>query len=64
MPKLNRKQKKLMNTWGTEKGGFIFANYGSPTAIGSTIERSRIMYDAFLKHDRWKAAGSADRVSP
>lgn len=62
---IEQEAKKLMNTWGTEKGGFIFANYGSPTAIGSTIERSRIMYDAFLKHDRWKAAaGSAGRVSP
>lgn len=53
---VEQEAKKLMDTWGTEKGGFIFADYGEPAAIGSTIERSKIMYEAFLKHDRWKAA--------
>lgn len=46
--------RKLMNTWGTEKGGFILTDYGDPEAIGCTIERSRVMYDAFMKHDPWR----------
>lgn len=52
---IEQEAKKLMDTWGTEKGGFIFADYGSPAAVGSTLERSRIMHNAFLKYDRWKA---------
>ena len=47
----------LMNEWGTENGGFILSDYGDVDAIGSTIEKTRVMYDAFLKHDRWKKAG-------
>ena len=46
--------KKLMDTWGTENGGFILSDYGDPAAIGGTMDRTKAMYDAFMKHDRWK----------
>ena len=47
--------KLLLDCWGVENGGFILADYGDGAAIGVPIEKKRVMYDAFLKHDRWKA---------
>lgn len=49
---------KLMNLWGTEKGGFILSDYGDSEAIGCTPDRKKVMYDAFLRHDRWKGASN------
>ena len=46
--------KKLLNCWGTEKGGFICWDYGYIDDIGSTAEKKQVMYDAFLRYDRWK----------
>jgi len=51
---IEQEAKQLLDTWGTEKGGFIFSDYGDTEAIGCTVERNKIMYDAFLKYDRWK----------
>lgn len=48
--------KELMNTWGTKDGGFILSDYGDSGAIGCRPERKKIMYDAFLENDPWKAA--------
>ena len=44
---------ELMNEWGTEDGGFILSDYGDIEAIGSTLEKKKVMYDAFIRHDRW-----------
>ena len=46
--------KLLLDYWGTDEGGFIFADYGDGEAIGAPIEKKKIMFDAFMRHDRWK----------
>ena len=43
----------LIECWGTDKGGFIFGNYGDAKAIGTTDESVDAMFDAFHKFDRW-----------
>lgn len=48
--------KKLLECWATDDGGFICSDYGDSEAIGSTLEKTRWMYDAFLKYDRWRQA--------
>lgn len=45
---------KLMNCWGTENGGFVLFEYEDGDAIGCSMERKKIMYDAFVRNDRWK----------
>ena len=47
----------LMDSWGTERGGFILSDYGDENAIGATPEKTRVMLDAFLRHDRWRISG-------
>ena len=46
--------KLLLDCWGTDDGGFILADYGDGAAIGAPEENKRIMFDAFMKYDRWK----------
>lgn len=46
--------KLLMERWGTDKGGFILSDYGNEAAIGSTKEKTKAMYDAFMEYDRYK----------
>ena len=46
--------KLLVDCWGTDDGGFVLSDYGDGTAIGVPSETKRVMYDAFMKHDRWK----------
>ena len=46
--------KLLLDCWGTDSGGFILADYGDGAAIGVPPERKKVMYDAFMKYDRWK----------
>lgn len=51
---IRQEAKMLLEHWGTEDGGFILADYGDPEAIGSSEESHRVMYEAFMEHDRWK----------
>lgn len=44
----------LLQNWGTDRGGFILCDFGEGTAIGVTPDKRKVMYDAFMKHDRWK----------
>lgn len=46
--------KLLIDQWGTENGGLILSEYGDGSAIGVPKETGKIMFDAFMKHDRWK----------
>ena len=46
--------KLLIDYWGTDMGGFVLADYGDGEAIGVPIEKKQIMFDAFMKYDRWK----------
>jgi uroporphyrinogen-III decarboxylase len=46
--------KLLLDCWGTDGGGFILADYGDGEAIGVPIEKKQVMFDAFMKYDRWK----------
>jgi uroporphyrinogen decarboxylase len=46
--------KLLLDCWGTENGGFILSEYGDGQAIGVADDIKKIMFDAFMKHDRWK----------
>jgi hypothetical protein len=48
--------KLLMDCWGTADGGFILADYGDGQAIGVPPEKKRVMFDAFMKYDRWANA--------
>ena len=53
VPEIQEEAKLLMECWGTEKGGFILSDYGNEEAIGSTKEKTRVMYDAFISNDRY-----------
>jgi len=44
----------LLKCWGTNSGGFILSDYGDGNAIGASIEKKKVMFDAFMKYDRWK----------
>jgi len=46
--------KLLLDCWGTDDGGFILADYGNDEAIGVSVGMKQIMFDAFMKNDRWK----------
>lgn len=54
MEQIRQEAKMLIDHWGTENGGFILVDYGNHEEIGSTPEKSRVMYDAFMRYDRWK----------
>ena len=45
--------KLLIDCWGTEKGGLILSDYGDGRAIGVPDSKKKIMFDAFMKYDRW-----------
>jgi len=53
---IDAEAKKLLGCWGTDDGGFIFSDYGDGRAIGVTDDKKQIMYDAFMKYDRWLRA--------
>jgi len=44
----------LISQWGTDKGGFILGDYGDGEAINVPSWKKQIMFDAFMKADRWK----------
>ena len=46
--------KKLIDLWGTDKGGIVLSDYGDGEAIGVEPEKKKVMFDAFMKYDRWK----------
>lgn len=46
--------KILLDHWGTANGGFILSDYGDGDAINVPIWKKKVMYDAFLRYDRWK----------
>ena len=46
--------KLLIDCWGTDKGGFIPADYGDNEAVGVSDEKRLHMLGSFVKHDRWK----------
>ncbi|MDD5688107.1 MAG: uroporphyrinogen decarboxylase family protein [Elusimicrobia bacterium] len=47
--------KELLTKWGTKNGGFILSDYGDDRAIGvNGTNKKQIMYNAFMKYDRWK----------
>jgi hypothetical protein len=55
IPAIQEEAKLLLDCWGTDKGGFILCDYGNDAAIGTTKEKTRAMYDAFIRYDRWRA---------
>ena len=55
IPEIREEAKLLLDSWGTEKGGFILCDYGDDAAIGCTAEKTQAMFDAFLHYDRWRA---------
>ena len=53
----------LLDTWATDDGGFVLADYGDGAAIGAADGQKRLMLDAFRSRDRWrKQIESADRA--
>jgi len=50
---IRKEAKLLLDCWSTENGGFIFSDYGDGEAIGVPIEKKKVMFDVFLKHQRW-----------
>jgi hypothetical protein len=51
---IEEEAKLLIDCWGTEKGGLILSDYGDGGAIGVPISKKQIMFEAFMKNDRWK----------
>lgn len=51
---IEEEAKLLMECWGTDRGGFILSEYGDGVPIGVSDDKTRIMFDAFMKHDRWR----------
>jgi uroporphyrinogen decarboxylase len=51
---IEQEAKDLILKWGTDKGGIIFSDYGDGDAIGVAEEKRKVMFDAFIKYDRWK----------
>ncbi len=47
---------RLLKHWSTPEGGFILIDYGDGGAIGVSIEKKRVMLDAFVKADPWSQA--------
>lgn len=46
--------KLLLDCWATDRGGFILNDYGDGEAINVPLWKKKVMYDAFLRYDRWK----------
>ena len=51
---IKKEAKLLLDSWGTDEGGFILCDFGEGSAIGVTADKRKIMYDAFMECDRWK----------
>ncbi|MBS6183230.1 MAG: hypothetical protein KH921_20960 [Erysipelotrichaceae bacterium] len=51
---IEQEAKKLLRCWGTTQGGFIATDYGDIAAIGSTLHKKRVMYEAFFKYDPFR----------
>lgn len=43
----------IINNWGTPKGGIILSDYGDGKAIGVSLEKKKIMFNAFMRYDIW-----------
>jgi len=41
--------RRLLDAWGTPKGGFIASDYNDAEAIGVTLDRRRVMFEAFAE---------------
>lgn len=50
---IEEEAKLLIGCWGTDKGGFIPADYGDNEAVGVSNEKRLHMLGSFVKHDRW-----------
>jgi hypothetical protein len=53
---INVEAELLLSQWAVPEGGFILIDYGDGEAIGAGLEKKRIMLDAFLQADPWRAA--------
>lgn len=42
----------LLEKWGTPQGGFIVGDYGDGEAIGVSLDRKQIMFDAFMEYGK------------
>lgn len=51
---IEEEAKLLLDCWSTSKGGFILSDYGDGNAIGVGVDKKKIMFDAFMRYDRWK----------
>ena len=51
---IKKEAKLMLDSWGTDEGGFILCDFGEGSAIGVTADKRKIMYDAFIECDRWK----------
>jgi len=51
---IEEEAKLLVSCWGTDKGGLILSDYGDSIAIGVPEEKKRIMFESFMKNDRWR----------
>jgi uroporphyrinogen decarboxylase len=43
----------LLQHWAAPEGGFILIDYGDGGALGVSLEKKKVMLDAFLKADPW-----------
>lgn len=54
---LRAEARLLLESLATPEGGFILAEYGEGDAIGVSLERKRLMLEAFLEADPYRRSG-------
>ncbi len=53
-PEIEAEARLLTDCWGTDTGGLILSEYGDGRAIGVADDKKKMMFDAFMKWDRWR----------
>ena len=51
---IEEEAKELLDNWANDDGGFILSDYGDGHAIGVDNHKKKVMFNAFMKYDRWK----------
>jgi uroporphyrinogen decarboxylase len=56
---IRREAGALLDTWATDDGGFVLADYGDGEAIGAPEAQKQLMLEAFRSQDRWRKRPSS-----
>lgn len=58
---IREEARMLVEHWATPEGGFIFNDYPDLNSIGSSVEKSRAMYEAFMEFDPYRGGETVIR---